>query len=71
MKVVKNALPLILYIACTAFEWHLYLIEQDCFDKGGRLAVAIVYTTPLALAGLAILWNIIEMLVKTCASHLF
>jgi hypothetical protein len=70
MKIIKIMLPLTLYIALTVFEWHLYFIEKDCFDKGGRLAVVILYTTPLALAVIAILWTALESLVRICVSHL-
>jgi len=60
MKTIGNVLPVVLYILGTALEWHLYLIETNCFDKGGRLAVAIMFTTPLALAIVSIMWTIVS-----------
>lgn len=71
MKILANSFGVTLYILCTVYEWHRYFIETDCFNKGGRLAVCILYTTPLALAAIAILWTIIEGLAKKCVLHLF
>lgn len=47
----------LLYTAFVCFEWYRYSIETDCFNRGGRLAVAIMFTTPLALAGLCIIFE--------------
>ena len=64
MRIVKSILPLIVYVFWTCLEWYRYSIETDCFNKGGRLALAILVTTPLALSLFSILWLGVSELLK-------
>lgn len=68
IKLCKYSAQLLSYFALVIMEWYLFFVEKSCFVKGGILAVAILYTSPIIIL-LAVI--VCELLKKAFLRMLF